>query len=147
MTNDKYESIINLPHHVSKKYPQLSKASYAAQFSPFAALTGYEGIVSEVARITDERLELGDKENDILNAKLQVIGDHIKEHPEVKVTYFEKDKKKSGGAYLQKIACIKRIDDVERIMYFTDGTNLLMDDITDMQGEIFWVLEGAEYEV
>ena len=143
----KYNDIINLPHHVSKKYPQLSKASYAAQFSPFAALTGYEGIVSEVARITDERVELGDKENDILNAKLQVIGDPIKEQPEIKITYFEKDKKKSGGAYLQRNASIKRIDDVERIMYFTDGTNLPIDDITDMQGEIFWVLESAEYEV
>ena len=147
MNNDyKYKDIINLPHHVSKKHPQLSKASYAAQFSPFAALTGYEGIISETARITNERVELGDKENDILNAKLQVIGDHIKEHPEIKVTYFVKDKKKSGGAYLQKIACIKRIDDVERIMYFTDGTNLPIDDITDMQGEIFWVLESADYD-
>ena len=147
MSNDyKYKDIINLPHHVSKKHPQLSKASYAAQFSPFAALTGYEGIISETARITNERVELGDKENDILNAKLQVIGDHIKEHPEVKVTYFEKDKKKSGGAYLQRNASIKRIDDVERIMYFTDGTNLPIDDITDMQGEIFWVLESADYD-
>ena len=147
MNNDyKYNDIINLPHHVSKKHPQLSKASYAAQFSPFAALSGYDGIVSEATRITDERVELGDKENDILNAKLQVIGDHIKEHPEIKVTYFEKDKKKSGGAYLQKIAPIKRIDDVERIMYFTDGTNLSIDDITDMQGEIFWVLESADYD-
>ena len=147
MNNDyKYNDIINLPHHVSKKHPQLSKASYAAQFSPFAALSGYDGIVLEAARITDERVELGDKENDILNAKLQVIGDHIKEHPEIKVTYFEKDKKKSGGAYLQRNACIKRIDDVERIMYFTDGTNLPIDDITDMQGEIFWVLESADYD-
>ena len=147
MNNDyKYKDIINLPHHVSKKHPQLSKASYAAQFSPFAALTVYEGIISETARITDERVELGDKENDILNAKLQVIGDHIKEYPEIKVTYFVKDKKKSGGAYLQRNASIKRIDDVERIMYFTDGTNLPIDDITDMQGEIFWVLESADYD-
>ena len=148
MNNDyKYGDIINLPHHVSKKHPQLSSANYAAQFSPFAALTGYEGIVSEVARVTDERIELGDREKDILNAKLQIIGDHIKEYPEIKVTYFEKDKKKSGGAYLKKTAFIKRIDYVKRVMYFTDGTNLPIDDITDMQGEIFWVLESAEYEV
>ena len=145
MNNDyKYGDIINLPHHVSKKHTQLSRANYAAQFSPFAALSGYDGIVAEVARFTDERVELGDKENDILNAKLQVIGDHIKEYPEIKVTYFVKDKKKSGGAYLQRNASIKRIDDVERIMYFTDGTNLPIDDITDMQGEIFWVLESAD---
>lgn len=148
MNNDyKYNDIINLPHHVSKKHPQLSKASYAAQFSPFAALTGYEGIVSEAARFTNERVELGDKEKDILNAKLQIIGEHIKEHPELELTYFQKDKKKTGGAYLKKTAQIKRIDDLERIMYFTDGTNLPMDDITDMQGEIFGVLESVEYEV
>ncbi len=148
MSNEqKYNDIINLPHHVSKKHPQLSKASYAAQFSPFAALTGYDGIVAEVARFTDERVELGDKEKDLLNAKLQIIGDHIKEHPELELTYFQKDKKKTGGAYLKKTAQIKRIDDLERIMYFTDGTNLPMDDITDMQGEIFGVLESVEYEV
>lgn len=103
--------------------------------------------MSEAARVTDERVELGETEMDILSAKTQIIGDHIKEHPEIKVTYFEKDKKKSGGAYLKKTAQIKRIDDVERIMYFTDGTNLPIDDITDMQGEIFWILESAEYEV
>ena len=148
MSNEqKYNDIINLPHHVSKRHPQLSRASYAAQFSPFAALSGYDGIVSEVARVTDERVELGDTEMDILSAKIQIIDDHIKEHPQIELTYFVKDKKKSGGTYLKKIASIKRIDDVERIMYFTDGTNLPMDDITDMQGEIFWVLESAEYEV
>ena len=148
MSNEqKYNDIINLPHHVSKKHPQLSKASYAAQFSPFAALSGYEGIVSEAARFTNERVELGDKEKDILNAKLQIIGEHIKEHPELELTYFQKDKKKTGGAYLKKTAQIKRIDDLERIMYSTDGTNLPMDDITDMQGEIFGVLESEEYEV
>ena len=147
MTYDEYESIINLPHHVSKKHPQLSKASYAAQFSPFAALTGYDEIVSETARITDERMELGDTEMDILSAKIQIISEHIKEHPEIELTYFQKDKKKSGGAYLQKTACIKRIDDVERILYFTDGTNLPIDDITDMKGELFRILESAEYEI
>ena len=143
---NKYNDIINLPHHVSKRHPQLSKASYAAQFSPFAALTGYDGIVAEAARTTDERAPLSETEMDILNAKLQIIGDHIREQPEVEFTYFQKDKKKSGGAYMQKIACVKRIDDVERIIYFTDGTNLHMDDITDMRGEIFEILESAEYE-
>ena len=84
---------------------------------------------------------------EILSAKLQILIERVKERPEIELTYFKPDEKKSGGAYLQKTAQVKRIDDVERIMYFTDGTNLLMDDITDMQGEIFWVLESAEYEV
>ena len=146
MSNGNYDDIIDRPHHVSERHPQLSKASYAAQFSPFAALTGYEGIVSEAARLTDERVELGETEMSILSAKIQIIGDHIKEQPEIELTYFVKDKKKTGGAYLQKTACIKRIDDVERIIHFTDGTNLPIDDITDMRGEIFGVLESAEYE-
>lgn len=146
MLNGNYDDIIDRPHHVSERHPQLSKASYAAQFSPFAALTGYEGIVSEAARLTDERVELGETEMSILSAKIQIIGDHIKEQPEIELTYFVKDKKKTGGAYLQKTACIKRIDDVERIIHFTDGTNLPIDDITDMRGEIFGVLESAEYE-
>lgn len=142
-----YSDIMDHPHYQSKKRPHMSMYDRAAQFSPFAALTGYEGIVSEAARFTNERVELGDKEKDILNAKLQIIGEHIKEHPELELTYFQKDKKKTGGAYLKKTAQIKRIDDLERIMYFTDGTNLPMDDITDMQGEIFGVLESVEYEV
>ena len=147
MSTGNYDDIIDRSHHVSEKHPQLSKASYAAQFSPFAALTGYDGIVSEAARLTDERVELGETEMSILSAKLQILGDHTKEQPEVELTFFKKDKKKAGGAYLQKIACIKRIDDVERIIYFTDGTNLPIDDITDMRGEIFGVLESAEYEI
>ena len=146
MSNGNYDDIIDRPHHVSERHSQLSKASYAAQFSPFAALTGYDGIVSEAARLTDERVELGETEMSILSAKIQIIGDHIRERPEIELTYFVKDKKKTGGAYLQKTACIKRIDDVERIIHFTDGTNLPIDDITDMRGEIFGVLESAEYE-
>ena len=147
MASNKYDDIIDLPHHVSERHPQLSKASYAAQFSPFAALSGYDGIVAEVARLTDERIELGESEMEILSAKLQIVGDHIKERPVIELTYFKPDEKKSGGAYLQKTAQVKRIDDVERIMYFMDGTNLPIDDITDMRGEIFGFLESADYEV
>ena len=87
-----YSDIMDHPHYQSKKRPHMSMYDRAAQFSPFAALTGYEGIVSEAARFTNERVELGDKEKDILNAKLQIIGEHIKEHPELELTYFQKDK-------------------------------------------------------
>ena len=148
MTDDnKYDDIINLPHHVSKRHPQLSRASYAAQFSPFAALTGYDGIVSEAARVTDKRIELGETEMSILSTKLQIIGNHIKEHPELTFTFFVADKRKTGGAYHQKIACVKRIDDVERLVHFTDGSILPIDDIIDMQGDIFGIMESAEYGI
>ncbi len=142
----KYDDIIDRPHHVSKRHPQLGKASYAAQFSPFAALTGYDGIVAETARLTDERIELGETDMEILSAKIQILNDRIKEQPEITVTYFKPDGKKDGGAYLHKTAQIKRVDDVERVLHFTDGSSLHIDDITDLQGEIFRVLESVEYE-
>ena len=144
MSNRKYDDIINLPHHVSERHAQLSKASYAAQFSPFAALTGYDGIVSEAARVTDERVELGETDMEILSAKLQITLEREKEHPQVVVTYFKPDEKKSGGAYLQKTAEIKRVDDVERLIYFTDGTKLPIDDVVNLEGEIFDILEREQ---
>lgn len=87
----KYERIINQRHHVSKRHPQLSIASYAAQFSPFAALTGYDGIVAETARLTEERVELGETDMAILSIKLQILNDRFKEQPEITVTYFKPD--------------------------------------------------------
>ncbi|MCR5330308.1 MAG: hypothetical protein K6E62_03845 [Lachnospiraceae bacterium] len=129
---EKYKDIINLPHHVSGRHPQLGTDSYAAQFSPFAALTGYDGIVSEVARLTDERIGIGESEEDALNLKLQIIKEHIKEKPERTFVYFVPDSRKSGGEYRQKTACVKAIDEVERTVIFTDGTSLPLDDLTDI---------------
>ncbi len=147
MNNDhQYDDIIDLPHHVSKKHKQLGKESYAAQFSPFAALTGYDGIVSEAARFTDERIELGETDLEILSMKLQIIAEHIKERPEITFTYFLKDEKKSGGSYLTQTGNIKQINDVERLLLFTDGSKLPIDDVVDMQGEIFNILEKAEFD-
>ena len=147
MNNDhQYDDIIDLPHHVSKKHKQLGKDSYAAQFSPFAALTGYDGIVSEAARLTDERIELGETDLEILSTKLQIIAKHIKERPEITFTYFLKDEKKSGGSYLIKTGNVKQINDVERLLLFTDGSKLPIDDVVDMQGEILNMLEKAEYD-
>ena len=82
----------------------------------------------------------------VLSIKLQILNDRFKEQPEITVSYFKPDDKKAGGAYLQKTAYLKRIDDVERLLHFTDGSNLPIDDITDLQGEIFRVMESVEYE-
>ena len=132
----KYDKIIEMQHHVSVNHPSLSRASYAAQFSPFAALTGYDGIVLETARVTDDEIFLDEMKMEILSAKLQILNDRIKEHPKIQVTYFKPDEKKSGGAYLQKTAQIKRIDDVKRIIHFTDKTFLNIEDITDIEYSI-----------
>ena len=138
MNNEhQYDDIIELPHHVSAKHKQLGRDSYAAQFSPFAALTGYDGIVSEAARVTDERTEMSETDLDVLSTKIQIIAEHIKEKPEITFTYFKKDKKKPGGSYLTKTGNIKQIDDVARLLHFTDGTKLPIDDVVDMKSVIF----------
>ena len=143
----KYDDIIELPHHVSKKHPPLSRASYAAQFSPFAALTGYDRIVAEAARTTDDRIELGEAEAALLSLKLKLTAEHAKEHPAVTLTYFKRDERKEGGAYVEKTGAVKRIDEIERTVIFTDGAKINTDDVTDIKGELFSALEQAEYDI
>ena len=135
-STDKYSEIINLPHHVSKKHPQLGRDSYAAQFSPFAALTGYEDIVSETARATDEKTELDDDAKLRLSNKLSIAIDHLDEDPVVSVTYFLPDKKKSGGKYVTVDGTIKKYDDYKKMIYMTDGTVIRLDDLYEIKGKI-----------
>jgi len=133
---DKYEKIINLPHHVSKKHPPLSRDSCAAQFSPFAALTGYEEIVSDAARATDEKTELDDDAKLRLSGKLQIVLDHIDEDPVVSVTYFLPDKKKSGGRYVTVDGTVKKYDNYEKMIYMTNGTVIRLNDLYEIKGKI-----------
>lgn len=96
---EKYEDIINLPHHVSETRPQMSMLDRAAQFSPFAALSGYDDAVKEAGRLTDNRVELGDEGQDLLDRKLQYLQEIIADRPEISVTFFIPDEKKPGGSY------------------------------------------------
>lgn len=143
----KYDDIIELPHHVSKKHPPLSRASYAAQFSPFAALTGYDRIVAEAARTTDERIELGETEASVLSLKLRITAEHEKELPVVTLTYFKEDGRKKGGAYIEKTGAVKRVDEIGRVVIFTDGTRIPTDDVTDIKSGLFSALEAAGYDI
>ena len=95
-----YADIIDLPHHVSKRHPQMPMEKRAAQFSLFAAMVGHDAAIRETARLTEEQLELTEDAKAIIDGKLQMIQEHIKEQPEVTVTYFQPDEKKSGGAYV-----------------------------------------------
>ena len=99
MSNKKYDDIINLPHHVSLTHPHMSRLDRAAQFSPFAALTGYDAAIKETARLTDKKVELGEYELEELNRTLLELSDHISQHPQVMVTYFEPDKCKDCLLY------------------------------------------------
>lgn len=141
--NDKYDhqydDIINLPHHVSPTRPQMSMINRAAQFSPFAALTGYDAAIKETGRLTDSRIELLEDDRAALDRKQQLLADHLSNHPEVSVTYFIPDERKDGGAYVTVTCIVKRIDDVQRAMMLTDGTIIPIDEIIDLESDLFRV--------
>ena len=124
-----YEDIIALPHHVSASHPQMSLADRAAQFSPFAALTGYEDAIDESARLTEEQIELDEHAREELDAKLRQIRECGEAHPEITVTYFQKDARKDGGAYVTLTGRVKKIDEYARMISFMDGTAVRIENI------------------
>ena len=136
-----YEDIINLPYHVSKTRPQMSMLDRAAQFSPFAALTGYDAAIKETGRLTDEKIELDEESLNILNMKFQVLVDSLADEPEVTFTYFKPDERKAGGAYIEVTGKVKKVDDFERVIVMQNGTKMPMDDILNIEGEIFASLQ------
>ena len=127
--NGAYDDIIDLPHHVSDTRPRMSRLDRAAQFSPFAALTGYGAAIKETARLTDERVELGEYELMELNAGIHMLMERIDEHPQVKITYFKPDERKDVGAYLTVKSRAKRLNEYERFILLEDETEIPFDDI------------------
>ena len=132
-----YEDIINLPHHVSKKHPPMKLSDRAAQFGAFAALSGHSDAISETGRITEKREELTEYAIEILDTKLQLIREKLSVMPQISITYFKEDEKKSGGAYLNYSGKIKKIDEYNRTLIFDDGLSIPIDAIHDIQSEIF----------
>ena len=135
-----YEDIVNLPPHISKKHPQPSMMDRAARFAPFAAITGYEEMVLEEARVTEERVDLDEGALSLLNEKLNMIQEFLDEEPEVTITYFEPDKKKSGGAYVSITGVVKRIDEYEHFVIMTDGKKIRIEDIYAIGSDLFYSL-------
>ena len=135
-----YEDIVNLPPHISKRHPQPSMMDRAARFAPFAAITGYEEMVLEEARVTEERIDLDEGALALLNEKLNMIQEFLDEEPEVTITYFEPDKKKTGGAYVSVTGIVKRIDEYEHIVLMNDGKRIPIGEIYDVQSELFYSL-------
>ena len=138
--NSKYNEIMGLPHHVSMTRPQMPMSDRAAQFAPFAALTGYDDAVRETGRLTDNKIELEESSLSELNAKLQLLRESLADAPEITFTYFKPDERKAGGAYLTTTGTVKKIDEYERQIVLQDGTKLPMDNILDMEGELFSIL-------
>ena len=136
-SEQKYADIINMPHHTSKTKPRMTMINRAAQFSPFAALTGYDAAVKETARLTDDQIELDECAKEMLSDKLQIITEHLDDMPQITFIYFEPDKKKSGGAYRSITGKVKEIDEYERIVKLMDGTKIPIQHICGIESDFF----------
>ena len=132
-----YESIIKLPHPTSARHPRMSVADRAAQFAPFAAVRGYDMAIQETSRITEQKPELSDDEKAIINRKLKIIEEHTGTNAIYRFVYFVPDKLKSGGAYVPYDGMVKKIDTSRRCLLLTDHTIIDIDQIVDIQGELF----------
>lgn len=130
---DSYDDIINLPHHVSKSHAPMSMMNRAAQFAPFAALTGHSAAIEETARLTDEQQELAEEDSDALNQKMVYLREVINEHPTITITYFEPDKKKAGGKYKSIEGQLKNIDDYNQSIVLKSGEVIFLQSILDIQ--------------
>lgn len=132
-----YDDIIDLPRPVSKTRAQMSMLDRAAQFSPFAALTGYEAAIQETARLTDAQIEMEEDRKAVLDRKLSVLAEKLAQQPEVTITYFLPDEKKDGGAYVTISGGIKRIDGVERMILLTNGTKIPIMHVMELESSVF----------
>lgn len=132
-----FDDIIDMPHHISKRHPQMSMHDRAAQFSPFAALVGYESAIRETARLTDQKNELGEYEAELLNKRLGIISELSDIHPMINITYFRPDELKSGGAYVTERGSVKCINEYDHTVVLVDGRKISINDIACIEGEIF----------
>lgn len=131
----KYDAIINLPHHVSQKRPQMSMHDRAAQFASFAALTGFGEAVHETARLTDSRIELSEEELQSLNRKYNALIEKLDEHPEVKFLCFVPDEKKAGGSYVTVRGVVQKADTFKRSITLQSGEIIWMDHVVGIECE------------
>ena len=139
--SNKYDKIINSPHHVSSTRPHMSMIDRAAQFSPFAALTGYDAAVKETARLTEQKIELDEYEKAALDQRILLLQEHLKELPEVTITHFVPDERKDGGKYVSITEAVKKIDTYEKQIVLVDKSKISIENILSIEGELFRILE------
>ena len=132
-----YDDIIELPHPTSTKHPRMSISDRAAIFSPFAALTGHAAAIQETARLTDQKMELDEDTKAELDRRQAILLERIVEQPEVTITWFCPDEKKSGGAYVVTVGRLKRVDDTAGTLRLADGMTIALDEIVDLQSDLF----------
>lgn len=134
-----YDDIINLDRPISK-HKKLSIDSRAAQFAPFAALTGYDNAVKEMARLTDKRIEIDEGIKEMLSNKLYYIQENINVKPEVSFMYFILDSKKTGGKYVEKVGVVRKIDMIEQYVQLMDKSKIPINEILSIESDIFETL-------
>mgnify|MGYP006970852601 FL=1 len=143
--NGKYDEIMGLAHHVSKTRPQMPMADRAAQFAPYAALTGYDAAIRETGRLTDARIEPDEEALIALNMKFRLLMDALGDAPEITLLVFRPDARKAGGAYLTVTGRVRKVDEYERLMTLQDGTKIPMDDIRKYVPSSMTPAEMLEY--
>ena len=134
---DNYDDIIHLPRHVSKRHPQMSLYNRAAQFAPFAALTGYGAAIAETARQTSPKIEMMEDDRQLMDRKLSILSSHLEDEPTISITFFQPDGRKTGGHYLMITGVVKAIRTNERIIIMKDRKKISIDAIVGLEGELF----------
>lgn len=133
----KYDDMLRLPHHVSASRKPMAITARAAQFAPFAALSGYDAEVQEAGRLTDRPIEPDEYEKEALNARLRLLARHLREKWVVNLVFFQPDERKAGGAYVTRTGTVKKLYETERLLTLTDGTVIPLDDLIALDGEEF----------
>ena len=133
----KYDDMLRLPHHVSASRKPMAMTARAAQFAPFAALSGYDAEVQEAGRLTDRPIEPDEYEKEALNARLRLLARHFREEWVVSLVFFQPDERKAGGAYVTRTGTVKKLYETERLLTLTDGTVIPLDDLIALEGEEF----------
>ena len=141
-SSHRYDDIIDLPHHQSGTRAHMSLSDRAAQFSPFAALSGHDAAIRETERLTDKRVLLGEEAKEELDRKLRIVTENLHSNPEVTITYFVPDARKDGGAYVTFTGRVKRIDEYKRTVIMTDKTDIPIDEIRYIESDLFGRMEG-----
>ena len=137
----KYDDMIGLGHHISKTHPPMARIKRAAQFASFDALTGFGAAIQEAGRETEEKLELSEDMIDMIDARLAVVQQHIKEQTNISVTYFLPDDKKSGGRYVTVSGNVRMLDGIEHAIIMADRTKIPIEDVRYIEGDLFLLFE------
>ena len=137
MIDRNYDDMINMPCPTSPRHPRMPRADRAAQFAPFAALTGYDAAIDETGRLTDQKIDISEDMREKLDLKQNFLADIIDEQPEISVTYFVPDKKKSGGSYVTVNGRLKQIDEYEQLIILTDGKKIPIQEVYSIESDLF----------